>query len=272
MCNVIRMWWAALAVVVAAGSAFAGGNGAATDTADAVLMKAFEFSLSDYSSEGAGVELYINAKTKDSVIIATYYGSMGKVEYTFVFNKKLIDAEKVDYDYDGQKYVELGRYEVALVTKASLKTSEKKAKELTAAFLEIRGELSKEILKKAAVRQGFEYLDKGDNERKPSYYDSAIVEFNRAMRSDSLNEDVFLGRGRAYLRKGDNRRAVADFSIAIRLNPNNEITFSNRGRAYARMGDYDKAVADFEEAAKIDPSNKLIKQNLERAKRREKGL
>ena len=122
------------------------------------------------------------------------------------------------------------------------------------------------------ISLGNGYLDSGDKNRNNSDYDLAIAEFDRAIRQDPGNAAAYFGRGRGYLRKGDNSRAVADYSEALRLNPNDVISFSNRGRAYARMGDYDNAVADFESALQIDPNNAAVKQNLEKAKRREKGL
>jgi hypothetical protein len=132
------------------------------------------------------------------------------------------------------------------------------------------------------VKRGNEYLDRGDkvNNNKDgtltvsgkSDFDLAIAEFDRAIQLDPNIAAAHFGRGRGYLRKGDNSRAVASYSEAIRLNPNDAISYSNRGRAYARMGDYDNAVADFESAYRIDPKNAIIKQNLEKARRREKGL
>jgi tetratricopeptide (TPR) repeat protein len=239
---------------------------AVTDTTD--LVRVFVFPLDGYSTEGGEAILFTNAKTSDSVVIAAFYGETGRAEYRFVFNKKLIDAKCTVYNYDWQKVYEEHKIEIKSIEKTTLKTSKKEAEHLTTTFSEIREELSKTM----PIRQGFAYLDKGDNEKAPSYYDSAIVEFNRALKLDSLSAKAYAGRGRAYLRKGDNKKAVAEFSHSLNLDRYDAITLSNRGRAYARMGDYDKAVADFEAAAKLDPSNKLIQQNLERAKKREKGL
>jgi len=237
------------------------------DSSDLELVSTF--SLLGYSSEGAGVLLYKNTKTTDSIVAVTYYGEMGKGEYKFKFNKKLLDAEKTMYWYTGHIMDTQG--EIGSIEKSTLKTSKEASDDITERFLEIREELTR----RALIRLGFEYLDKGDNERTPSYYDSAIEEFNRVLQlgNEEVNSDeAYLGRGRAYLRKGDNKRAIADFSAAINLNQQNEIALSNRGRAYARIGDYDNAVADFEAATKIAPNNNLIKQNLERARRHEKGL
>jgi tetratricopeptide (TPR) repeat protein len=124
----------------------------------------------------------------------------------------------------------------------------------------------------AAARRGHKYLKSGDDNQAIVDYDSACIEFTRAILLDDKNANAHYGRGRAYLRLGNNKQAIMDFDEAIRLNPKDAISLSNRGRAYARMGDYERAIADFQEAAEIDPKNELIKQNLERARRHEEGL
>jgi len=232
------------------------------------LVKVWEYSHDGFSTEGGHEELFINSKTKDSVLAVVYYGETAQWRYKFIFNKKLIYAEHITDHYDAQKYIDRGVRETASIEKKTLKTSKKDAEELTEAFLSYREDLSVNGL----IHKGFKYLDNGDNERDPEYYDFAVEAFNNALLLDGRSAKAYAGRGRAYLRKGDNKQAVADFSRSLELDRSDAITLSNRGRAYARMGDYDKAVADFEAAAKLDPSNKLIKQNLERAKKREKGL
>jgi tetratricopeptide (TPR) repeat protein len=124
----------------------------------------------------------------------------------------------------------------------------------------------------AAAHRGHKYLKSADDNHVIAYYDSACVEFTRARLLNGGNTNAYYGRGRTYLRLGNNKQAIADFNEAIRLNPKDAISLSNRGRAYARIGDYEQAVADFEAAAEIDPKNELIKQNLERARRHEDGL
>jgi tetratricopeptide (TPR) repeat protein len=233
------------------------------------LVKVWEYSHNGFSTEGGREELFINNKTKDSVLAVVDYGETAQWRYKFIFNKKLIYAEYITDHYDAQKYFDHGVLETASIEKKTLKTSKKDAEELTKAFLSYREDLSVNGL----ISKGYKHLDNGDNEQDPDYYDFAIEAFNNALLLDGRSAKAYAGRGRAYLKKGDNKQAVADLSMAIELDYSEAaIPLSNRGRAYARMGDYDKAVADFEAAAKLDPSNKLIKQNLERAKKREKGL
>lgn len=49
--------------------------------------------------------------------------------------------------------------------------------------------------------------------------DSAIGDYNAALRLDPALADVFNARGELWRKKGDRRRALADFAAAIKLNP-----------------------------------------------------
>jgi tetratricopeptide (TPR) repeat protein len=266
--------FASLSITQVSGGARAstGAEDALSDSAN--LVEIAEFPLFGHSSEGANVQIFINVTTKDSVASVIYYGEMGRLEYIFIFNKKLIDAARADYTYTSHITDTWG--EVASIEKSTLKTSKEAEKDMKETFLEIRKEFAEGMKDGAPVKRGFDAIDDGDKATDKGmvryYYDLAVKKFDNALRLDPPNAVARAGRGRAYLRKGDNKQAIADFSEALRLNPKDAVSISNRGRAYARTGDYDRAVADFEEAAKLAPENELIKQNLERAKRREKGL
>jgi len=215
------------------------------------LLEISEFPLMGYSTEGGHGNLFI--KAKDSVATAVFYGESGKAEYRFLFNKKLIDAESVGYGYDMQKVFEQGKYEIASIEKETLKTSKKAEEDLRDVFSDIRKELSKQ----APIRKGFKYIEKGDQNEgyydraRYDYYDLAVTEFNKAIESDKSAE-AYSGRGRAYARLGDYKRAISDFSEAMKLESGNTILMRDRGNAYAQAGDCEKAAADFKAAAKLD--------------------
>src|SRR5947207_1134682 len=54
-----------------------------------------------------------------------------------------------------------------------------------------------------------------------------------------------VGRGLAWLNKGNLDGAMADFTDAIRLNPNDSLAYNNRGILWREKGDIDRAIADF---------------------------
>ncbi|HMF12392.1 MAG TPA: tetratricopeptide repeat protein [Gemmataceae bacterium] len=53
-------------------------------------------------------------------------------------------------------------------------------------------------------------------------YDKAIDAYTNAIRRDPKYSFAYLGRGDAYLLKGDLDRAILDYDQAIRLDPTNE--------------------------------------------------
>jgi len=227
------------------------------------------------STEGNEVRLFIDSKAKDSILAITICGETYIATYKFVFNNTLRDAEHTFCRYAGI----FG--EISSVEKKTLNTSKGAEKELREMFSNTRKTMYAELRTYTAdnsndagvhIRNGMKYLESGDNNRRLADYDTATLEFTKAILLSQNNAEAYYGRARAYLRKGENKDAIMDYTQAIRLNPNDAISYSNRGRAYARLGDYDNAVSDFESAHRIDPNNKAIQQNLEKARRREKGL
>jgi tetratricopeptide (TPR) repeat protein len=64
---------------------------------------------------------------------------------------------------------------------------------------------------------------------------------------------AYANRGNAFLRRGDNDRAIADYGRAIRLDPRLVDAYRNRGAAHFNQGAYDKALPDYEAAIRLDP-------------------
>jgi tetratricopeptide (TPR) repeat protein len=65
---------------------------------------------------------------------------------------------------------------------------------------------------------------------------------------------AFNNRGNVYLNLKDYDSAIADFDEAIRLNPKYAFAFNNRGIAHQRKGRYDRAIQDFDRAIEIIPT------------------
>lgn len=61
--------------------------------------------------------------------------------------------------------------------------------------------------------------------------------------------DLYVTRGRLYLKEGDAKRAIKDFSKAIEINPNNQNGYCGRGNVYSRTKEYDKALIEYSQAA-----------------------
>ena len=57
--------------------------------------------------------------------------------------------------------------------------------------------------------------------------DSAIGDYDAALRLDPAQADIFNSRGELWRQKGDRRRALADFAAAIKLNPDHPAAKAN---------------------------------------------
>lgn len=58
-------------------------------------------------------------------------------------------------------------------------------------------------------------------------YDSAISDYDAALRLDAGLADIFNARGELWRRKGDRPKAIADFGAALKLNPDHPAARAN---------------------------------------------
>jgi tetratricopeptide (TPR) repeat protein len=77
----------------------------------------------------------------------------------------------------------------------------------------------------------------------------------QALANAPTSANAYLGRGMAYLTKGDNDRALQDFEEAIKLDPTNPIAYLGRGIAYQNKGDYERSIASLNQTLELDPNN-----------------
>jgi len=128
------------------------------------------------------------------------------------------------------------------------------------------------------------FLDRGIMFASRGDYESAIADFNEAIRLDPNMSAAYMLRGRALQASvsqvvgvGENfssvsisvsfskeiteaqRRvlnlAVADFTQAIRLDPNSDRAYHGRATAYWSMNDNERAVADYTQSIRLNPAN-----------------
>ncbi|WP_341527897.1 tetratricopeptide repeat protein [Nostoc sp. UHCC 0302] len=106
------------------------------------------------------------------------------------------------------------------------------------------------------------YYNRGVALTEQGNYLEAIVDYNRALTqipqaSNLLLADIYNDRGLARLLLQDNQTAMLDFNLAIRFNAQDYRVYFNRGCAYGRNGDNFGAVNDFSEVIRLNPSNAL---------------
>ena len=113
-------------------------------------------------------------------------------------------------------------------------------------------------------------IRKGDYDNAIENATIAIKQYNfaadAANRTSSMTDSItnifsrqslaYISRGEAYLKKGDNERAIANYSLAIEVNPD-DFSYMSRGDAYFKIGDYDSAITDFTRMINLKPTKWL---------------
>lgn len=102
------------------------------------------------------------------------------------------------------------------------------------------------------LRRGFEAHQNDNLEDAIEYY----TEFIRLDPPDASNVSVaYYNRGVAYGAKNEHDSAIEDYNRAIRLNPNFAEVYNNRGYAYHKKGEIDRAVEDYDRAIQLKPDD-----------------
>ena len=103
--------------------------------------------------------------------------------------------------------------------------------------------------------RGNAFLNKKDGE-------TAIRDFDEAIRIDRRNAQGWTNRGEAYQRKGNFDKAISDHTEAIRIDAKHPDAWFNRGIAHHNKGDNARAIADYRQALKVNPKDEDARRQL----------
>ncbi|ALJ00748.1 tetratricopeptide repeat protein [Rufibacter tibetensis] len=82
----------------------------------------------------------------------------------------------------------------------------------------------------------------------------AMQKFNLAEKKYGGNIQLYLNRGVAYQRLGDNQEAIIDFGRCLQIDEDYIPALLNRGLAYAHAYQFTSALEDFNRAVEIKPT------------------
>ncbi len=102
-----------------------------------------------------------------------------------------------------------------------------------------------------------ENLLKGD-------YDSAVSDFNEAIKLNPSDTSVYMNRGRVYSNKKNYDLAIEDYNKVIELNPKEAMAYFNRGESYEKKGNALQAIGDYQRVVELDGNNESAKIILKR--------
>ena len=90
----------------------------------------------------------------------------------------------------------------------------------------------------------------------------AIPYFDRAIRLNPRDAEVYTNRRIAWREKGDLSRAIADLGKAIKLNPKYARTYGDRGITRLVQGKDAEAQQDFARCFDLDPGMRTVFESL----------
>ncbi len=85
--------------------------------------------------------------------------------------------------------------------------------------------------------------------------DTALAACSAAIKANPNDAEAFQGRGSAYVRRGENERAIADYNTAIKISPEFGLPYFNRGLVLESKNQLKEALSDFKRAAELDPTD-----------------
>lgn len=99
-------------------------------------------------------------------------------------------------------------------------------------------------------------------------YDSALEDFDEAVRLDPKHVEGYDYRASVWRNKGNLERAIADLDMAIRLDPTYAAAYYRRGEIYQEKGDLDKARSDYNATLAVPTKNRIAQwaQDMAREK------
>lgn len=108
--------------------------------------------------------------------------------------------------------------------------------------------------------------NEGNRLMKDGKYNEALLQYNRAITYDPKNPIFYCNRAAAYIRLGDNDKAIIDCKSALVYNPNYGKAYGRLGIAYSNLGKYEEAQQAYAKAIELEPDNQDYRNNLEVAR------
>ena len=110
------------------------------------------------------------------------------------------------------------------------------------------------------------YLNRGVVYSELNSHQSAITNFDTALKIDPKNAQAYYYRADEYFKLGNHQQAIADYDQALSLNPDYAAVYLDRGVVQYQLGNTEQALEDFAQSADLfanqgDTQNQQVAQN-----------
>ena len=143
--------------------------------------------------------------------------------------------------------------EMTYLTLLTIGLARYEAEDYDGAIARFTDALTQKAVPEQMIEPATIYFYRGNAHLHNGDYDTAIVDYDQAIRLKRDYANAYYNRGLANSIKGNYDTAIANYGQAIRLKPNKANTYYNRGLAFYFKGAYDSAIADFDRAIELNP-------------------
>ena len=110
-----------------------------------------------------------------------------------------------------------------------------------------------------------DYVRLGDRFRKNDNYESAYIQYQKALAIEPYNPVVLLKMAKSLLARGEGALAEEKLKLAVKNNPNYVSGYELLGEYYVHSGNYEAAVEICNQAISINPFNPAVHYYLAKA-------
>jgi len=110
-----------------------------------------------------------------------------------------------------------------------------------------------------------DHLRLGDKFRDKNNYESAIIQYEKALNIEPYNPVVLIRIAKLYFEKGKIEDSIEKLKLCIDKNPGFVSSYEILGEYYLKLGEFEKSVKVLNEAIEINPFNPYTHRNLSKA-------
>lgn len=103
---------------------------------------------------------------------------------------------------------------------------------------------------------GVDAYVKAENLKKASKYAEALVEYDKALKSEPTNYAYHYGKGHCLILKGDTTAGITSLEKTVSLKNDHTKSYEEMAKIYNKKKNYDKAIENFESCIKYEEEDK----------------